>query len=569
MTLLLAAMAGRGASVGKLTPTPTLAGPAHGAGFPVTKQSSARHQQARMKRIALQFLSNIYMSNEAQPTDLVVGVDGLTDLGNGNVERGQRGGVLLPSPGVILKRGGQQADKLSIRVRGKRFKYTKKPARDGSNFVWARSQWQKAVILNGLLDSRMFLSASRGYPTLCYSIRPYSVSGRSSAPSKQKQQVWRDGGSKDFRVGAARLHKRYGNGKSFGHLLCAAWGDDAVVKQKFDGFLRDVEEDPDVSIEEETEWLQEWVFTWQQEREMQRDIDGKYHADYIDDPRLQQGNHKTVITKLAPMFTFSVLRYANHKTIKNELNEDYTELHPWIPPSLTLSKIRNLKRETLEYWFKNNFEMSTLALAVVYFEKLIMRKLVVKANRKLKFAVCLLLAFKFNDTATIDSRRDDDELQHRLQEERNPYPSTRDVTNDEPPILVGVGGSQLGTFDERAAGGITNQSSHEGSGVHVSDFDHTIDSVFSAIQHVLGIGRKEVIKNEMIVFAELGFGLFARQGDVVIHFTKLLHVVELRPKEYLGDEWYDMHFMHVEPINQVTEEGSVDQGGGEEDDLVV
>ena len=73
---------------------------------------------------------------------------------------------------------------------------------------------------------------------------------------------------------------------------------------------------------------------------------------------------------------------------------------------MTLSKIRNLKRETLEYWKKCDLEISTLALAVVYFEKLIMRKLVIKSNRKLKFATCLLLAFKFNESTIV--AEDDD-----------------------------------------------------------------------------------------------------------------------------------------------------------------
>ena len=56
-----------------------------------------------------------------------------------------------------------------------------------------------------------------------------------------------------------------------------------------------------------------------------------YNPYYIDDPRLRQGARKTVITKLGPMYTFSVIRYANQKTLENELNEDFAESHPWIP----------------------------------------------------------------------------------------------------------------------------------------------------------------------------------------------------------------------------------------------
>ncbi len=42
-------------------------------------------------------------------------------------------------------------------------------------------------------------------------------------------------------------------------------------------------------------------------------------------------------------------------------------------------------------------EVSTAALAIVYFEKLVFKGLVSKSNRKLVMSVCLVLAFKFNE----------------------------------------------------------------------------------------------------------------------------------------------------------------------------
>ena len=39
--------------------------------------------------------------------------------------------------------------------------------------------------------------------------------------------------------------------------------------------------------------------------------------------------------------------------------------------------------------------------------------------------------------------------------------------------------------------------------------------LFEAAQQIYGIGRKEVIKNEMQVFSELSFGLFTNPNDVV------------------------------------------------------
>lgn len=40
---------------------------------------------------------------------------------------------------------------------------------------------------------------------------------------------------------------------------------------------------------------------------------------------------------------FSVILFVNPKQLKDELNRQFREKHPELPPSLTLSKIRSLK----------------------------------------------------------------------------------------------------------------------------------------------------------------------------------------------------------------------------------
>ena len=164
------------------------------------------------------------------------------------------------------------------------------------------------------------------------------------------------------------------------------------------------------------------------------------------------------------MYTFSVIRYANQKTLKNELNEDFAESHPWIPPSLTLSKIRNLKRETLEYWKKHDLEISTLALAVVYFEKLIIRKLVIKSNRKLKFATCLLLAFKFNESTIVS---EDDNVNQAINEEQQ----------------LQRGNSMGHNTNEVNMSRLRHENKNESA--------KSASSIFDAAQQIYGIGKKK------------------------------------------------------------------------------
>ena len=111
---------------------------------------SRRHQQARLKRVALQFLSNIYMHSETVQ-------DQMSFINNNNERKNSTdvgADVLLPSPGIILAQNkNQQADKISIRLRGKKFKYTKHPSMlKNKNYNWVLSQWRKDAIKNGLLD---------------------------------------------------------------------------------------------------------------------------------------------------------------------------------------------------------------------------------------------------------------------------------------------------------------------------------------------------------------------------------------------------------------------------------
>ena len=70
-----------------------------------------------------------------------------------------------------------------------------------------------------------------------------------------------------------------------------------------------------------------------------------------------------------------------------------------IPPSLTLSKIRSVKQRALIACVREmQMEVSTVALACCYFERLCLDCRVDKSNRRISFAACLLLAAKINES---------------------------------------------------------------------------------------------------------------------------------------------------------------------------
>jgi len=86
------------------------------------------------------------------------------------------------------------------------------------------------------------------------------------------------------------------------------------------------------------------------------------------------------------------------RELEAELNATFAARHSgWLNPALqmSLSKLRKCKQIMLDLVVRLDLEISTCAVAFVYFERLLLRNQVNKANRKIIAAVCLLLAFKW------------------------------------------------------------------------------------------------------------------------------------------------------------------------------
>jgi hypothetical protein len=83
--------------------------------------------------------------------------------------------------------------------------------------------------------------------------------------------------------------------------------------------------------------------------------------------------------------------------IKREVNDQFRLAHPEISTEITLSKIRAIKQHLLNISKQVDLEVSSLAHAFVYFEKLVIKDIVTKKNRKLIAACCLFLASKVNE----------------------------------------------------------------------------------------------------------------------------------------------------------------------------
>ncbi|KAK2851992.1 hypothetical protein Q5P01_008268 [Channa striata] len=117
-----------------------------------------------------------------------------------------------------------------------------------------------------------------------------------------------------------------------------------------------------------------------------------YDPNLLSDPQWPCGKHKRVLIFASYMTT--VIEYVKPSDLKKDMNETFKEKFPHI--KLTLSKIRSLKREMRVVGEECGLQPVTVAMAFVYFEKLVLQGRLNKQNRKLVSSACILLAAKIS-----------------------------------------------------------------------------------------------------------------------------------------------------------------------------
>ena len=173
-----------------------------------------------------------------------------------------------------------------------------------------------------------------------------------------------------------------------------------------------------------------------------------------------------------------------------------------MPPSLTLSKIRRLKQQALIACVRAKMEVSSVALACVYFERLALDCRVDKSNRRLVFAVCLLLAAKMNERNS-----------HIVHAQTREVSGQREETKKSKILPSFIKPTEAGK----------NQFA----------------SLLDFFAHDWGISLESLFAAEFGVFAALGFNLQAEPSHVAFHFKRFMKTLEWNSVAYLGQEQYN------------------------------
>ncbi|XP_056149235.1 CDK5 and ABL1 enzyme substrate 1 [Lampris incognitus] len=155
-----------------------------------------------------------------------------------------------------------------------------------------------------------------------------------------------------------------------------------------------------------------------------------YDPNLLDDPQWPCGKHKRVL--IFPSYMTTVIEYVKPSDLKKDMNETFKEKFPHI--RLTLSKIRSLKREIKKLAQEEcGYEEPTVAMAFVYFEKLVLQGKLNKQNRKLCAGACVLLAAKIGgDLKKHEVKLLIDKLEERFRVNR------RELIAFEFPVLVAL-----------------------------------------------------------------------------------------------------------------------------------
>ncbi len=148
-------------------------------------------------------------------------------------------------------------------------------------------------------------------------------------------------------------------------------------------------------------------------------------------------------------------------------------------------------------------EVATVAIAVICFERLCIQGIITKYNRYLTMAVCMLLAYKFNEASEV-SKQSTDEVRNRLKR------------------------------------------------------------MFQYIDHEWEVSRQDIYDAEFGAYVKLEFTLHVPCQHAFLVYTRLLKLINKSSRSYLGDEMSEFYTSVIAQLERDRLENPIqDLNGGQ------
>jgi hypothetical protein len=379
----------------------------------------------------------------------------------------------------------QALESLTVRLPGEKFRHiTSRGQRSAIAF-------REALIREAVVDARIMFASNKQYPSLVFSVIRYDLAAETALARTRLAAANRlFGDAVEVETGA--VVDGAGGVSIAGTAGAATWKERSHSRLLFPEFAVPEafgKKQIDTNFDSLTQGtagansnLTNGISLNQNEtrdrdeaavlnREREPGIFSNYRPTQLDDPAIDLESQRKSYERDG--YSMSVLAFQTEQAAKQEINAKFAVVNPWLDcQSLTLSKIRSLKKRAIDAWWENGWEMSTVALAFVYFEALVYRGLVNKGNRKLAMATCLLIAFKASEAKE--------------------------------------GGGQEAGIEARA--------------------------VVAELELKFEVTRAAVLKAEFPIFKHLGFSLNIPTHLVAPHLERILQSKGTNPLDYLGQD---------------------------------
>jgi hypothetical protein len=393
--------------------------------------------------------------------------------------------LLLSSSKLAIASSSSASSSLTIRLKGEKFRHiTSRGQRSAAAF-------RDALLRESVVDARIMFASNKQYPSLVFSVIRYDVAAENALARTRLAAANRLFGD-TVEVGTSGIAIDGAGVTIAGSAGAATWKERSHARLLFPEFaapeaygrrgvdggrVDDLAQGSTsaygngMTMVNGSSQYDDSSSSSSSSLNREPGVYISYHPTKLDDPAIDLESQRKSYERDG--YSMSVLAFQTEEAAKQEINAKFAVVNPWLDcQSLTLSKIRSLKKRAIDSWWQRGWEMSTVALAFVYFEALVYRGLVNKGNRKLAMATCLLIAFKSSEAKE--------------------------------------GGGQEAGIEAR--------------------------EVVAELESTFEVTRAAVLKAEFPIFKHLGFSLNVPTHLIAPHLERILQSKGTNPLDYLGQD---------------------------------